>query len=73
MYQLQPSDFDHFALQVYVKVNKEAEHDEDIKQAGRDFFRQLERHDSQALSLWQQFREITVKEYQQVYEVAFLL
>ena len=50
-------------------MNKEAEHNEDMKQAARDFFRQLERRESEAMSLWQQFREITVDEYQHVYKV----
>lgn len=50
-------------------MNKEAELNEGIRLAARDFFRQLEQHESQALSLWQQFREITVKEYRHVYEV----
>lgn len=50
-------------------MNKEAEHNEDMKQAARDFFRQLEQHESEAVSLWQQFREITVDEYQRVYKV----
>lgn len=53
---------------VYVQVNREAEKSEDIGQAAREFFRQLELHEPQALSLWQQFREITVEEYQQVYK-----
>ncbi|XP_007544859.1 putative arginine--tRNA ligase, mitochondrial isoform X1 [Poecilia formosa] len=55
-------------FEVYVQVNKEAEHSEDMKLAARDFFRQLEQHENQAMSLWQQFREITVKEYQHVYK-----
>ncbi|XP_056261547.1 probable arginine--tRNA ligase, mitochondrial isoform X1 [Seriola aureovittata] len=55
-------------FEVYVQVNKEAERSEDMKQAARDFFRQLEQRDSQAMSLWQQFREITVHEYQHVYK-----
>nr|XP_020459667.1 probable arginine--tRNA ligase, mitochondrial isoform X2 [Monopterus albus] len=55
-------------FEVYVQVNKEAEHNEDTKQAARDFFRQLERRESQAVSLWQQFREITVDEYRRVYK-----
>ncbi|KAM6906267.1 putative arginine--tRNA ligase, mitochondrial isoform 2-T2 [Lycodopsis pacificus] len=55
-------------FEVYVQVNKEAEHNEDMMQAARDFFRQLEQHESEALSLWQQFREITVDEYQHVYK-----
>lgn len=55
--------------QVYVEVNKHAEHDEDLKQAARDFFRQLEQHESKAVSLWKQFRDITVDEYQHIYKV----
>ncbi|XP_062293163.1 probable arginine--tRNA ligase, mitochondrial isoform X2 [Scomber scombrus] len=55
-------------FEVYVQVNKEAEHNEDMRLAARDFFRQLEQHESQAVSLWQQFREITVEEYQHVYK-----
>ncbi|KAK5903329.1 hypothetical protein CgunFtcFv8_007120 [Champsocephalus gunnari] len=55
-------------FEVYVQVNKEAAHNEDMMQAARDFFRQLEQHESEAVSLWQQFREITVDEYQRVYK-----
>ncbi|CAJ1078254.1 probable arginine--tRNA ligase%2C mitochondrial isoform X1 [Xyrichtys novacula] len=55
-------------FEVYVQVNKEAEHNEGIKEAARDFFRQLEQHESEAMSLWQHFREITVDEYQHVYK-----
>ena len=57
------------AFKVYVQANKEAEHNEELQLAAREFFQKLEQHDSQAMSLWQQFREITVKEYQQVYKV----
>uniref|UniRef100_A0A3Q4BKD0 Probable arginine--tRNA ligase, mitochondrial n=1 Tax=Mola mola TaxID=94237 RepID=A0A3Q4BKD0_MOLML len=55
-------------FEVYVKVNKEAEQNEEMKQAARDFFRQLEQRESEAVSLWKQFREITVDEYQHIYK-----
>uniref|UniRef100_A0A8D3DDA5 Probable arginine--tRNA ligase, mitochondrial n=1 Tax=Scophthalmus maximus TaxID=52904 RepID=A0A8D3DDA5_SCOMX len=55
-------------FEVYVQVNKEAEHSEEVKQAARHFFRQLEQHESEAVSLWQRFRDITVSEYQHVYK-----
>uniref|UniRef100_A0A8D2ZI93 Probable arginine--tRNA ligase, mitochondrial n=1 Tax=Scophthalmus maximus TaxID=52904 RepID=A0A8D2ZI93_SCOMX len=58
----------YVVLQVYVQVNKEAEHSEEVKQAARHFFRQLEQHESEAVSLWQRFRDITVSEYQHVYK-----
>ncbi|XP_076023957.1 putative arginine--tRNA ligase, mitochondrial [Genypterus blacodes] len=53
---------------VYVQVNKEAENNEEVQLAARNFFRQLEHNDSHAVSIWRQFREITVKEYQQIYK-----
>nr|XP_019953034.1 PREDICTED: probable arginine--tRNA ligase, mitochondrial [Paralichthys olivaceus] len=55
-------------FEVYVQVNKEAEQSEDMRQNARDFFRQLEQRESQAVSLWQQFRDITVSEYQHIYK-----
>uniref|UniRef100_G3NZX2 Probable arginine--tRNA ligase, mitochondrial n=1 Tax=Gasterosteus aculeatus aculeatus TaxID=481459 RepID=G3NZX2_GASAC len=55
-------------FEVYVEVNKDVEQNEEMMQAARAFFSQLEQHDSEAVSLWQQFREITVDEYQHVYK-----
>lgn len=54
---------------MYVQVNKEAENDEAIQEAAREFFRRLEDGDKQSLSLWKQFREITVEEYKRIYKV----
>ncbi|KAL0967308.1 hypothetical protein UPYG_G00250570 [Umbra pygmaea] len=53
---------------VYVQVNKEAENNDIIGKAARDFFKQLEQNEPQAMSLWKQFRDISVIEYQQVYK-----
>ncbi|XP_004083463.1 probable arginine--tRNA ligase, mitochondrial [Oryzias latipes] len=58
----------HHLFEVYVRVNKEAEQDEALKHAARDFFRQLEQHDDEAVSLWRQFREISVQEYRDIYK-----
>uniref|UniRef100_A0A8C9SK40 Probable arginine--tRNA ligase, mitochondrial n=1 Tax=Scleropages formosus TaxID=113540 RepID=A0A8C9SK40_SCLFO len=52
---------------VYVQVHREAEGEECIHQAARDFFRALEQGEEEPLSLWRHFREITVAEYQRVY------
>ncbi|PWA27878.1 hypothetical protein CCH79_00000511 [Gambusia affinis] len=67
MEKLKENPLQHL-FEVYVQVNKEAEHSEDIKLAAKDFFRQLEQHENQSMSLWQQFRDITVKEYQHIYK-----
>lgn len=54
---------------MYVQINREAENDEAIQEAAREFFRCLEQGDEQSLSLWKQFREITIEEYQRIYKV----
>ncbi|MBN3323129.1 SYRM protein, partial [Atractosteus spatula] len=56
------------SLIVYVRVHKEAERDENMQEAAREFFRRLETGESSALSLWQRFREISIVEYRRVYE-----
>ncbi|XP_051951888.1 probable arginine--tRNA ligase, mitochondrial [Xyrauchen texanus] len=55
-------------FEVYVQVNREAKCDESVRLAAAEFFRRLEQHEDQALSLWKQFREITVEEYKRIYE-----
>ncbi|XP_072301544.1 probable arginine--tRNA ligase, mitochondrial [Eucyclogobius newberryi] len=55
-------------FEVYVQVNREAEHNDNLRQEARDFFRKLEEHNPEAVGLWQRFRDITVEEYQHVYK-----
>ncbi|KAK2883417.1 hypothetical protein QQF64_016985 [Cirrhinus molitorella] len=55
-------------FEVYVQVNREAESDESLRSAAAEFFRRLERSEDQALTLWRQFREITVEEYKRIYQ-----
>ncbi|NXT94748.1 SYRM protein, partial [Anhinga rufa] len=52
---------------VYVQINKVAE-DENTKKLAKDFFRKLEEHDEQALSLWKQFRDFSIEEYIRIYK-----
>ncbi|XP_064025447.1 probable arginine--tRNA ligase, mitochondrial isoform X2 [Pogoniulus pusillus] len=54
-------------FEVYVQINKAAE-DENIKELAKDFFRKLEEQDEQTLSLWKQFRDLSIEEYIRVYK-----
>ncbi|XP_021247417.1 probable arginine--tRNA ligase, mitochondrial isoform X4 [Numida meleagris] len=54
-------------FEVYVQINRAAA-DENTKRLAKDFFRKLEEHDEQALSLWKEFRGFSIKEYTQVYK-----
>ncbi|KAM4771671.1 putative arginine--tRNA ligase, mitochondrial isoform 2-T2 [Rhinophrynus dorsalis] len=55
-------------FEVYVKVNTEAETDEEIKSLANEFMRMLDGGHPQALSLWQHFRDLSIQEYAKVYE-----
>ncbi|NXP02510.1 SYRM protein, partial [Thinocorus orbignyianus] len=64
--KLKSSPLQHL-FEVYVQINKEAE-DENTKELAKDFFRKLEEHDEQTLSLWKQFRDLSIEEYIRVYK-----
>ncbi|KFW86003.1 hypothetical protein N305_02469, partial [Manacus vitellinus] len=54
-------------LQHLFEINKAAE-DENTKKLAKDFFRKLEEHDEETLSLWKQFRDFSIEEYVQIYK-----
>ncbi|GAA6085316.1 probable arginine--tRNA ligase, mitochondrial isoform X1, partial [Tachysurus ichikawai] len=56
-------------FEVYVQVNREAEHDVSVRSDATEFYRRLEQHEEKAVLLWKQFREITVQEYKRIYQV----
>ncbi|NWS13569.1 SYRM protein, partial [Pachyramphus minor] len=64
--KLKSSPLQHL-FEVYVQINKAAE-DENTKKLAKDFFRKLEEHDEQTLSLWKQFRDFSVEEYIRIYK-----
>ncbi|NXM71947.1 SYRM protein, partial [Serilophus lunatus] len=64
--KLKSSPLQHL-FEVYVQINKEAE-DENTKKLAKDFFRKLEEHDEQTLSLWKQFRDFSIEEYIRIYK-----
>ncbi|XP_068087231.1 probable arginine--tRNA ligase, mitochondrial [Hyperolius riggenbachi] len=55
-------------FEVYVKVNAEAEQDEEMKQCAQDFMQKLENGDPEAVSLWTHFRDLSIEEYSKVYK-----
>ncbi|XP_026700264.1 probable arginine--tRNA ligase, mitochondrial isoform X1 [Athene cunicularia] len=64
--KLKTSPLQHL-FEVYVQINKAAE-DENTKKLAKDFFRKLEEHDEQTLSLWKQFRDFSIDEYIRIYK-----
>lgn len=56
-------------LRIYVKYHKEAEKDPSLEDEGRAYFKALESGDEEAHALWKRFRDLSLKEFQRVYDI----
>lgn len=56
-------------LKLYVKFNEEAEKDEGLKEEARYWFKELEAGNEEALELWQWIRDVSLKEFNKVYDL----
>ncbi len=56
-------------LKLYVRFNTEAEKDESLRDEARYWFRELENGNEEALDLWKWIREISLKEFNKVYDM----
>lgn len=56
-------------LALYIKFHDEAESDPSLIEQGRSWFKKLEDGDKEALSLWQWFRDESLKEFSRIYEL----
>ncbi|NLX61149.1 MAG: arginine--tRNA ligase [Tissierellia bacterium] len=56
-------------LKLYVKFNAEAEKDEALKDEARYWFRELENGNEEAVELWQWIRDVSLKEFNRVYDL----
>ncbi|XP_040839683.1 probable arginine--tRNA ligase, mitochondrial isoform X2 [Ochotona curzoniae] len=65
--KLQSNPLQHL-FEVYVQVNKEAADDQSVAKSAQEFFQRLELGDTQALSLWQRFRDLSIEEYIRIYK-----
>ncbi|MDD7362523.1 MAG: arginine--tRNA ligase [Peptoniphilus sp.] len=56
-------------VKLYVKINKEAEENKELIDKSREWFSKLEKGDEEAVSLWQWFRDVSLKEFKRVYDL----
>lgn len=56
-------------LKLYVRFNKEAEEDESLRDEARYWFKELENKNEEALELWQWIRDVSLKEFNKVYDM----
>ncbi len=56
-------------LKIYVKFHEEAEKNPLLEEEAREYFKRLEEGDSEATSLWQHFRDLSLVEFKRVYDM----
>ena len=54
-------------VEVYVKANKRAEAEPAFDERARDFFRRMEAGEPEALALWKEFRETSLRDFERIY------
>ena len=54
---------------IYIRINQACKDDEKILEACRDNFKKLEKGDPYCVQLWEKFRELSLKEFQKVYDL----
>lgn len=67
-YDLTENPIDKLA-EIYKRINDLAEEDEDVLNACRENFRLLENKDEYCTKLWNEFKEISLKEFQKIYDL----
>lgn len=56
-------------LRIYVLFHEEAKENPEMEQEARDYFTKMESGDEEALHLWQWFKEVSLKEFERVYQM----
>ncbi len=56
-------------LKIYVKFHEEAEKDPTLEEEGRMYFRQLEDKEPESVALWQKFKDLSLREFKELYSM----
>ncbi len=56
-------------LRIYVKFHDEAEKDPSLEDEGRMYFKKLEEGSEEEVKLWQRFKDLSLKEFKNVYNM----
>ena len=67
-YHIEENPIDELT-KIYVRINKLCEEDESVLEACRNNFKKLEDGDSYCVEIWEKFRNLSLKEFQKVYDL----
>lgn len=58
-----------YLYELYVRFHQEAEHEPQLNEAARSWFKKLEDGEPQAQDLWQRFRALSLIEFKRIYQI----
>jgi len=58
----------HYLLELYIKFNKDVEKNPELQEKAREEFKKLEEGDEESLKIWKKFREMSLKEFNELYK-----
>ena len=56
-------------LRIYVKFHEEAQKDLSLEEEGRRYFKELEDKNETVEALWKKFRDLSLKEFERIYDI----
>lgn len=56
-------------LRIYVKFHDEAQTNQELQEEGRMYFKKLEEGDKEATDLWERFKDLSLKEFNNIYSL----
>ena len=56
-------------MKIYVRINDLCKEDETVLESARENFRLLEEKDSYCTELWERFKDLSLKEFQKIYDM----
>ncbi len=65
--KLEKEPIEHL-LKIYIKFHKEGEKELSLEEEARKWFKRLENGDKEAVDLWKRFKELSLKEFEQMYK-----
>jgi arginyl-tRNA synthetase len=58
-----------YLLKLYVKFHDEAEKNDKLNDEAREAFKKLEEGNKEYLTIWESFKELSIKEFKRIYEI----
>lgn len=56
-------------MKIYIRINQLCEQDESVLEACREDFKLLEQKDTYCVELWERFKNLSLKEFQKIYDI----